>query len=340
MRLGTDGAVGAAQLAAARAWWEGLVFGPRPATWSRDTRRVLVTGFSRFGEHARNASAELLGHLTPELTVPRFPPPPADRRGTLSPEPYFSAAAEPVSWSTADGGDVGVMAVIVPVMWDLAAAVVLRAIEHVDPEVVVMMGIAGDTQPLWIELGASNQTHARPDVTGHLTPVPDARVLPGGPLVEGHRASFELLLGAGRRAWKREEEVLGDVMPSVELVGFPRPRNAYVCNATAYVVAHALNHPRRELTLLEGSDDQRGVTFRFRRDRGHVPHVFLHWPSRLLAPPRAAAAARILRALIVAQLDANAAAATVHTGGDVRPTLWPTEPVWTEGASPALDGSV
>lgn len=312
MRLQTDHPLQHAQLAAEGAWLETLVLPPRP----RGRRRVLLTGFARFGVHERNASGELVAALLPDLEVPRFPGPQPDT--VFSPELQFVAATGGVRW---DDVDVDLAVLVLPVLWDVAAAVVLRAVEQFDPELVVMSGVAGPRQPLWVELGASNQTHPRRDASGHLQPIADARVVPGGPPALAHRAAFPTLLELGR-AQLAAEASLAEVMPSVELTGFPRPGNAYICNATAYTVAYALSHPDRPLTLLEGSADQRGATLHLRRDRAHVPHFFLHWPSELRGV-QVDAAARILRTMVSAQLRANEHAEPLVVGEALEPTHWP-----------------
>lgn len=312
MRLRTDQPLQHAQLAAERAWLETLALPPRP----QGRRRVLLTGFARFGPHDRNASGELVAALLPELEVPRYPAPRPD--AIFSPELQYVAETGRVIW---DDAEVVLAVLILPVLWDLAAAVALRAVEKFDPELVVMSGVASPRQPLWIELGASNQTHPRRDASAHLQPIPDARVLSGGPSALAHRAAFPSLLEVGRSQLRAEPDLV-EVMPSVELTGFPRPGNAYICNATAYAVAHALGHPGRALTLLEGSADQRGATLHLRRDRAHVPHFFLHWPSDL-SGPRLASAARVLRAIVSAQLRANDEAQPPIPGDAVEPTLWP-----------------
>ncbi len=313
VRLLTDHPLQHAQLAAEGAWLETLVLPPRP----RGRRRVLLTGFARFGVHERNASGELVAALLPGLDLPRFPGPQPDV--VFSPELQFVAATGRVHW---DDADVELVVLVLPVLWDLAAAVVLRAVEQFDPELVVMSGVAGPRQPLWIELGASNQTHPRRDASAHLQPMADARVVPGGPPALGHRAAFPSLLELGRAQLARETS-LSEVMPSVELTGFPRPSNAYICNATAYTVAHALGYPDRPLTLLEGSADQRGATIHLRRDRAHVPHFFIHWPSELRGP-QIEAAARVLRTIVSAQLRANENAEPLVPGEALEPTHWPT----------------
>lgn len=312
MRLHTDHPLQHAQLAAEHAWLESLALPSRP----RGRRRVLLTGFARFGPHERNASGELVAALLPGLEVPRYPAP---QPGTVfSPELQFVAETARVRWDTTE---VVLAVLILPVLWDLAAAVVLRAIQKFDPELVVMSGVAGPRQPLWIELGASNQTHPRRDASEHLQPITDARVLAGGPPALAHRAAFPRLLEVAR-AQLRAEPTLEEVMPTVELTGFPRPGNAYICNATAYAVAHALTLPERPLTLLEGSADQRGATLHLRRDRVHVPHFFLHWPSDL-SGPRVEAASRMLRAIVSAQLRANDEAEPPLAGDALEPTHWP-----------------
>ena len=46
---------------------------------------------------------------------------------------------------------------ILPVYWDLAAILIAKEMDSFEPAFVMMNGVAGQRQPIWIELGATNE---------------------------------------------------------------------------------------------------------------------------------------------------------------------------------------
>lgn len=284
--------------------------------------RVLVTGFGRFLDTATNATGKVVSALIPAA---RYPDTARPSRGEVDPPgPQTSVAQGTLTLPRA--GEVDVCAMVLPVYWDLAALLVLREIEAFAPDVVLMNGIAGAEQDLWIELGAVNRAAAQRDGSDLLEPaagdgalapiVPDAgdddtlrgMFLSWASVRDAARA--ELAARAGVTAGGRR---LGDVLTGVRLAGFPRDGNTYLCNNLSYAVNYAMAHPGRALTLLSASDPVPGavnaVTARLARDARAVPRAFMHWPSRL-AGAHIDAAAGIVRAALDAQLMA------LQTGGE------------------------
>jgi hypothetical protein len=311
---------------AARAQYDANVafaLGYRPVSVARPGRaRVLVTGFGRFLDNATNATGKIVSALVPAA---RYPATARPARGEVDPPgPQTSVAQSTLSLPGA--GEVDVCAMVLPVYWDLAAILALREIEAFAPDVVLMNGIAGAVQDLWIELGAVNRAMAQRDGSDLLEPaaaadalapiVPDAG---GDDALRGMLFSWASARDAARAALAERAAVraggrrLDGVLTGVRLAGFPRDGNAYLCNNLSYAVNFAMAHPGRALTLLCASDPvpgaANGVTVGLARDARAVPRTFLHWPSRL-AGAHLDAAAGIVRTVLDAQLTA------LRTGGE------------------------
>lgn len=271
----------------------------RPTT---DGPRVMVTGFGPFGPHRTNATAGIVNRLLDS----RDPGDPGDPRGPardLEPRgPHHVAVAQGVV-ALEGQGPVEICALKLPVAWDLAALVVIREAEAFGPDVLVMSGIAGARQPLFIELGALNRAARRADA---------ALVVPRGEVVVAeadtvdNRASFVALRDAARDAIASEharDPSLAEVLPTARLTP-TRESNAYVCNNTTFAVGHALARPGARLTLFEASHPRacdHGVVAGTERDLSRIPRLFLHWPSALSRTGEEAAA-RVLKAMVARQL--------------------------------------
>lgn len=271
--------------------------------------RVLVSGFGRFLEHATNATGLLLSRLVVDLDYPHTEPPPEGTIDLAGPQLAVGQGAVELEGV----GGVEVCAVILPVFWDLAAYVLLREIEAFAPDVVVMNGVAGPRQKLWLELGAVNRAKDSPDASNLLRPSAATDPLIAragdGDRARSHLASWEAIGSAARAtlasraAVSHEGEPLEAVMQGVAFAGFPRSTNTYLCNATSYVVGYALDHPGEPIAMLESDDGAIELTFSTSGDAisPSVPRWFMHWPSALDGP-QLDAAADVLRSVIAAQL--------------------------------------
>ncbi len=227
--------------------------------------RVLLTGFGAFPGVARNATGLLVSRLVPGLAYADAPGALASARGELR----------------LGRRCVRVTGMVLPVAWEEAGTLVLREIRALRPHVVIMNGVAGPAQPLWIERGAGASRVRKVDARGALpaelaTPRRTCRV----------HMPAHALLRAARAAIAREAGTLGAVMPSARLVA-PREDNAYVCNDTTHVVTRGLS-PRR------GMGVPRGIVW-----------TFLHWPSGL-GEQHLPACERVLGAVLAAALPARA----------------------------------
>ncbi len=277
--------------------------------------RVLITGFGRFLDNTENATGRLVSTLVPAARYPLTQPP--GDGGVDLPGPQTSVGVSTVRLPTV--GEVEVCAMVLPVYWDLAAILALKEIEAFDPDAVVMNGIAGGTQPLWIELGSVNRAMALRDGSDVLVPQPSAGqtyapLVPSassGDMLRGMLLSWGPVRDAALEAIARRREVMeggnrfGEVLQGARFGGFPRDSNTYLCNNLTYVVNYAMAYPGRTLTLLQASIARRGsinrVTVRVRRDLRAVPRVFVHWPSTLRGR-HLEAGGEVLAAMLDAQL--------------------------------------
>ena len=292
--------------------------------------RVLVSGFGRFLSIADNATGRILS----ELTGVRYPETVAPPAGQVD-QPARQVSVAQTTLQLPSVGEVDVCAIILPVDWDLASILVAREAEVFHPSFVMMNGVAGDRQPLWIELGATNRAERLVDGTNLLVPAGNADLVP---LVEDAPASddarpnllaWSSVRAAARAAVRRHAaEVDGgvrfqDILPDAALAGFPRSSNTYLCNNTTYVTGFLMDHPNRPVSLLRASPARPGaandVSVTMTTDLSEVPRVFVHWPTEL-ADKHHAAAADVMRSILDAQLGATEPA----TRGDNReadPTL-------------------
>ena len=279
-----------------------------------DRPRVLVTGFGRFQSKTINATGLMVSELLDALEYPMTAPPAA---GEIDPPgPQLAVALETVTLETV--GEVDVCAMVLPVFWDLASVLVLKEVEAFEPDFVMMNGVAGSEQPLWLELGAVNRAVKLSDGSDILMPIED-----GAPLIADasaddmarpNLASWEALDVAAEKAIDERaderagDKRFGDVLSGALFAGYPRDSNTYLCNNTTYVVGYVLDHPGTTVRLLEASHvrdgSEGGLDVELQADLAHVPRLFVHWPSSL-AEGLEATGAEVMRALLDAQLAAS-----------------------------------
>lgn len=290
----------------------------RSAARSSEGPRVLVTGFGRFMNIGDNATGRIVSALVPEARYPETAPPaPGD---VDEPEPQLEVAG--TTLDLPDVGEVDVCAMILPVHWDLAAILIAKEAQAFQPTFVLMNGVAGPRQPLWIELGAINRASRSVDGSNQLRPAAS----PGEPLVkivetaaeredaQPNLLSWQAVRASAREAIERHRgEVDGDapfedVVQGADLAGFPRPSNTYLCNNVTYVTGWLMSHPRREVSLLRAShpvaDAPNDVRVTLDANLSNVPRVFVHWPSDL-ADKHHLAGADVMKSIIAAQLRAT-----------------------------------
>jgi hypothetical protein len=200
--------------------------------------RVLVSGFGRFQSQRINATGLVVSELLPELDYPFTEPPLA---GAIDPpEPQLAVASGIVHLPQV--GEVELCAMVLPVFWDLAAYLVLREAERFDPDLVLMNGVAGSRQKLWLELGAVNLAKRLEDGSNILEPLENMSPLVPEAADEeqarGNLASWEavreaaLAAIANHAAVESDGERLDEVLRGAAFAGFPRNSNTYLCNNT------------------------------------------------------------------------------------------------------------
>jgi pyrrolidone-carboxylate peptidase len=229
---------------------------------------------------------------------------------------------------------------VLPVYWDLAAILIAKEIEAFAPSFVMMNGVAGDRQPIWVELGSTNRAAQLDDGSNQLRPAisngePYARIVENANRsddAQGNVLSWRAVESAARAAIEAHaddvdlEQRFGDLLPDVKLAGYPRASNTYLCNNVTYVTGWLMGHPNKEIRLLRASPAIRGrineVRVRLSSDYRSAPRVFVHWPSEL-AEVHHAAGADVMKAIIGAQLSALRAADAPSRGDNALadPTL-------------------
>lgn len=303
----------------------GANYVPRCARTS-DRPRIVVTGFGRFMDISNNATGRIVAALS-GAAYPETQPPPS---GEVDP-PEAQLVVTQTTIDLPKTGKVDVCAMILPVYWDLAAALVAKEIEAFDPSFVMMNGVAGSRQPLWLELGATNLASGLEDGSSRLRPVIAAGQSRAKLVAEA--AQSEMTRG-NLLSWRAVEKAakeavlahtndvdggvrFGDLASGAVLAGYPRSSNTYLCNNTTYVTGYLMGHTGKRVRLLRASRDVRGarnwLDVRVNRDLRTVPRVFVHWPADL-ADRHHAAATDVMRAILDAQLTASRTGDAPTTG--------------------------
>ncbi len=257
-----------------------------------DRPRVLVTGFGRFLENKENATGRMVSRLVPNLEYPLTSPP---EDGKVD-DPAAQTRVSQATVELEDVGEVEICAMVLPVFWDLASILVLKEMQAFAPDMVLMNGIAGDRQPIWLELGSVNAAVALSDGSGTLAPIESGSKLvqeaPDEDKARGLVLSWgEVRAGARAKIDSMAEEPdengtkFGEVVEGAVLAGYPRSSNTYLCNNTTYVVNYLLDHPEETFRLLQPSHPREGgptgIDVKLGVDLGLIPRVFVHWPREL-----------------------------------------------------------
>lgn len=276
-------------------------------------KRVLVSGFGRFLSITDNATGRIVSSLS-GVPYPETAPPP---QGEIDPpEAQLAVGLSEVEWPLS--GQVELCAMILPVVWDVAPILLLQELAAFEPDLVIMNGVAGSRQDLWVELGGVNDASTTRDGSGIQTPYPqrdqngDVPVIEGAPRSHPNLMSWTRVQEAALRARDAEaaqDEELGAVLRGVSLAGFPRGSNTYLCNNITFVTSYLMDSPGARVDLLVASapleDRPNAVRVGLPAGFQSVPRTFLHWPSELTFATRASNAARVLEALADAQLSAG-----------------------------------
>lgn len=287
--------------------------------------RVLVTGFGRFQSNSYNATGGMVSELIAELDYPETTAPPSNEIDLPAPQ---TAVAQGML-ELPGAGTVFVCAMVLPVFWDLAPYLIAREMAAFEPEMVLMNGIAGWRQEVWLELGAVNEAKRLGDGSNNLRPDEDrAPLVPTAGASEYARAnlaSWDAMRTAidvaleEESARSRDGVPFGDVVHGTLLAGYPRSSNTYLCNNVTYTVGYLMDHHQESVRLMEASHVRDGVDagldVTLGVDMSAVPRLFMHWPSDLRGEHLAAGAA-LMRAAIDAQLSALDSTADGPARGD------------------------
>jgi pyrrolidone-carboxylate peptidase len=279
--------------------------------------RVLITGFGRFLSNRNNATGRMVSHILEELEYPETEPPAS---GEIDPPAQQTSVALGVV-SLPQSGEVDVCAMVLPVFWDLSAVLVLKELEAFQPDFVLMNGIAGYRQPIWLELGAVNKAKALDDGSGILSPVETGAALVPSASVEDYARpqllSWQSVREAADRAIEehgddtRDGTPLSDVLHGARFAGYPRRSNTYLCNNVTYTVGYVMDHPGESIRLMEASHPrEEGAAFldiRMGKEHNATPRLFVHWPSDL-KDDHVASGAAVMLAMVDAQLNALSSA--------------------------------
>jgi hypothetical protein len=297
--------------------------------------RVIVTGFGRFMSVTNNATGRMVSALS-GVAYPETEPP-ADGK-VDSPSPQLA-----VGMTTLDlphAGKVDVCAMILPVYWDLAAALIAKEVDAFGPSFVMMNGVAGDRQPTWIELGSVNRAAPLDDGSNQLRPAVGknqsyAPIVPNASKADGARGLLlswdHVHAAAAATIAKHAADMEGDerfdaFVSGVEFAGYPRESNTYLCNNVTYVTNYLMSYPGKSVSLMSASVKKPGAAndlpITIKRDVRDVPRVFMHWSSAL-SGAHVKAGADVMRAVIEAQLTARSAgeAPSLGDNGRANPAL-------------------
>lgn len=275
--------------------------------------RVIVSGYGRFMSNRTNATGMVINRLIPEAIYPETDPPAPGE--VDDPAPQTSVALGTLDLPGT--GEVDVCAMILPVFWDLAAILVLKEAQAFNPDLVLMNGIAGSAQPLWLELGSVNKAMSARDGSNLLAPLEGSPLIPKASSTDqlrGLRMSWDAVKEAAEGAIEAEASSVDaqgapfkDILTGAKFAGFPRPSNTYLCNNVAYTVNYLMGYPGRSVKLMQASKPRAGqpssISVKLTRDHRSTPRDFIHWPSSL-SDDNLDAAARVLSAIIDAQLTA------------------------------------
>ena len=237
---------------------------------------VVITGFGTFPNAPRNATAEMIAAMARDANI-------AMR------QPAFVAPDFALGRGVIGGVRVSLM--VLPVLWDAAAALVAKEAHATRARLVVMCGIAAKVSGITIEGFA---TGARRTLRDRFGVKPAFR----RGASQARRSTFDTERARDAAAAAIAREGLG---LSVVCRGLEADNN-YVCNATAHVAAQLATRGAR---VLRSSGAPDGV----RVSRMSASHGFVHWPADI-PPNHTGACARVLAAMameLIAKRDVEAA---------------------------------
>jgi pyrrolidone-carboxylate peptidase len=261
-----------------------LVGSFRPLRLARgEAPRVVLTGFGAFAGAPRNATEEMIRTLASDLGV--------ELRARSFRARELAIGRGVVRLPSSAEAHVSLM--VLPVVWEAAAALVAKEARASRASLVVMSGIASKMRTITLEGFATSARRRVPDVFG----VRPARARSASRALEttldvaAARAAVEAALSR-----ERVDAVEGVTTRELDAT------NAYVCNDIAHLTARLAASGVR---VLRSTASPHGVHV---PRIGRVAHGFVHWPAEL-APDHAPACARVLLSMVDALIATRAGGA-------------------------------
>jgi pyrrolidone-carboxylate peptidase len=227
-------------------------FRPRIAT---GTPRVVLTGFGSFPGVSRNATAEMIHAI-------------AKRANITMTRPSFRASELETGrgrMTLSSGREIELSLMVLPVLWDGAAALVAKEARATRASLVIMSGVAGKLAAITIERFSTTARRNMKDAFG----VRPARSR-GASGAYDTAFDTERALAAAKDAIAKEAILAKANVACRELDA----TNSYVCNATAHVTAQLASRAGRVLRSA-GAPDGLAIA------RLRAAHGFVHWPGEL-----------------------------------------------------------
>jgi pyrrolidone-carboxylate peptidase len=244
--------------------------------------RVVLTGFGSFPGVSRNATAEMIHAIAASANItmarPSFRAPELETgRGRIT---------------LSSGREIDLSLMVLPVLWDGAAALVAKEARATRASLVIMSGIAGKLSAITIERFATTARRTLKDAFG-VRPVRNR----GASSACGTAFDTECALAAAREAIAKEAILATANVVCRELDA----TNSYVCNATAHVTARLASRGAR---VLRSAGAPEGIAIA----RLRAAHGFVHWPGELRSE-QAPACGNVLLAMVSALVSEERRAA-------------------------------
>src|SRR5207244_11356952 len=133
--------------------------------------------------------------------------------------------------------------------WGLGGLVSAREVDVGSRVFVLMDGVAGEVQELWLELGSVNRAMALEGGAGVLAAVSNSTLVPGGEKLRGMLRSWApaqqamLAAIAARAGVAQAGRRFSAVVLGGKRAGFPRAGATDLCTTITYVLNSLMAHP-------------------------------------------------------------------------------------------------
>ncbi len=234
--------------------------------------RVVLTGFGAFAGAPRNATEEMIRALASDVGI--------EMRARSFRARELAIGRGVVRLPSSAEAHVSLM--VLPVVWEAAAALVAKEARASRASLVVMSGIAARMRSITLESFATSARKRMADVFG-------VRPARGRSASRALETTLDVVVAraAAEAALSREriDAIEGVTSREVDAT------NAYVCNDVAHVTARLATSNVRVLRSTASPDGVHVPRI------GRVAHGFVHWPAEI-APDHAPACARVLLSMV------------------------------------------